>query len=116
MELPGVPFPGANVPPALICVAPTVPVPVSVPPELTVGLLSVPLTTSMPPAFTVALLSLNVPSTVAVALLTEKGTAVVLVPVRVKLPPTTLKVAKPWYCWVPPKLPRLKLLLRLPPS
>jgi hypothetical protein len=95
IDVPGVPLPGANVPPALICVAPTVPVPLSTPPELTVGSLSVPLTTNMPPELTVALVSLNVPLTVAVALLTKKGTAVVLVPVRVQLPPTTPKVAKP---------------------
>ena len=35
MELPATPEPGAKMPPLLICVAPTVPVPASVPPLFT---------------------------------------------------------------------------------
>ena len=50
MVLPGVPDPGANVPPALIVVAPTVPLPVSSAPLLTVTaeLAIEPFTTSAP--------------------------------------------------------------------
>jgi hypothetical protein len=55
MLLPGVPDPGAKVPPALIVVAPTVPVPASTAPlpTLTAELVIDPVTSSVPPLMVV---------------------------------------------------------------
>src|SRR5580698_6187348 len=88
-EVPGVPLPGAKMPPLAMVVLPTIPVPVSVP-ALTVRLVAAdksPVTLSVPPERVHALFW-------------------PYVPLAVQLPPTTLKVEKPRYCWAEPIEPR----------
>ena len=80
---PGEPIgPGASVPPLMMVVGPTVPVPASTPPLLTVnGKL------------------LNVPVTFSVPCCTVHGSTSVLVPVSVQIELSTLlKVPNPRYC------------------
>ena len=77
----GTPLPGAKVPPALIWVLPTVPVPLSVPP------------------LTVMLELASVPVTLSVPALTVHGITAVLFPASVQTPLSILlKVLKFTYC------------------
>ena len=64
MDVPGAPEPGANVPPLLICVLPTVPVPLSTAPLFTVVRLELPLKpfTIRPPLLTTVVPVLGVVS------------------------------------------------------
>jgi hypothetical protein len=68
MELPATPEPGAKLPPLLIWVAPTVPLPASV-----------------PPAFTVMVALAMVPFTAKVPALIVQGSAAAFVPVKVQV-------------------------------
>jgi hypothetical protein len=88
------------VPPALICVLPTVPVPPSV-----------------PPAFTVMVELASVPFTAKVPALMVHGSAALLVPVSVQVDvPILLKVPKPRYCAAAPICDTSNDAVPLPPS
>src|SRR5262249_53391077 len=93
-------LPGAKVPPLMIVVAPTVPVPASVPPLLTV------------------MVELAIePFTISMPALTVQGIAAELVPVSVQvLAPVFWNAPKPWYCALDPICETSKLAFVVPPS
>src|ERR1700722_4156872 len=100
IDEPGVPLPGAKVPPLATVTLPTVPVPATAPPlsTATVELVMAPLT-------------LRVPA------LTVHGSAAVLVPVSVQvLEPVFSKMPKPSYCAEAPICDTSNEALVEPPS